>query len=165
MQFLNNKRPPTANPERRLAAGLKSFNPPRHPLPRTALKHLCKLLSINSVKPSQTQSNHAFGWGGDSLSPQPSKLPLAAPARQIRAEQRRRNPQRAPAQTDALVNRKSYIVNMQSNPVKPIARQIMPCLITRNLCPINQGNPRRPNLNEDSLHPTLLCVIRPVILK
>jgi len=33
-------------------------------------------------------------------------------------DQRRRNPRRAPAQTDAVVNRKSYIVNMQSNPVQ-----------------------------------------------
>jgi len=72
MQFLNNKRPPAAKPERQLAADLRPVNSQRRPFPRRPLKHLCKYLSINSVKPSQTQSNHAFGWGGDSLSPQHS---------------------------------------------------------------------------------------------
>jgi len=103
-----------------------------------------KSLNTKSVKPSQTQSNHAYYWSDDSLSPRPSMVPLPAPARQIEAEQSHRNPRRAPAQTDALVNRISYIVNMQSNPVQPsqtINRTPMPCLITRSLCPTNQGNP------------------------
>jgi len=41
--------------------------------------------------------------GGDSLSPRPSTLPLPTPARQIEAQQSRRNSRRGPAQTDALV--------------------------------------------------------------
>jgi len=61
MQFLKNNRPPAAKPERRLAAGLKSFNPPHRPFPRSPRNCRCKLLAINSVKPSPTQSNHAFG--------------------------------------------------------------------------------------------------------
>ena len=61
MQFLKNKRPPAAKPERRLAAGLRPFNPPHRPFPRGPRKHLCKLLAINSVQPSSTQSNQAFG--------------------------------------------------------------------------------------------------------
>jgi len=71
-------------------------------------------LIINRVKPSQTQSNHAY-WGGDSLSPQSSELPIAS-ALQIEAEQSRQNPRRAPAQIDTLVNRISYIVNAAVKP-------------------------------------------------
>ena len=70
MHFLNNKRSPAAKPERRLAAGLRPFNSQRHTFPRSPLKRLCKFLLINSVKPSQIQSNHACYWSGDSLSPQ-----------------------------------------------------------------------------------------------
>jgi len=83
--------------------------------------HSYKSLNINAVKLSQTQSNHAY-WGGDSLSPQPSTLPLPAPARQNEAEQSHRNPRRAPAQTDVLVYRK-YAVKpsrTQSNHASPL---------------------------------------------
>jgi len=76
MQFLNNKRQPAAKSERRLAAGFRPFNSQRRPCPQTPPKRLCKSLSINSVKPSQTQSNHAY-WGGDSLSPELFPLPCA----------------------------------------------------------------------------------------
>ena len=72
MQFLNNQRPLAAKPERQPAPGLKPFNSQRSPVSGRPLKRLCKSLSINSVKPSQTQSNHAVGRGGDSLSPQHS---------------------------------------------------------------------------------------------
>ena len=54
MQFLNNKRPPAAKPERQLVAGLRPFNPQLRPVSGSPLKRLCKSLSINSVKPSQT---------------------------------------------------------------------------------------------------------------
>jgi len=74
---------PKIDPKRRAhrSGGLASAAISRSPVPRPASPSShprffcpCKPLAINSVKPSQTKSNHATR-GGDSLSPQHSPLP------------------------------------------------------------------------------------------